>query len=167
VQEENKRDNKEVNYWPYAIVGMILTVVILGIWTIKVAVSNPVQLERSYMMAYQDVDENINEILARQRTFESKYRVDMSGNRLRLGENRVRIRVTDKEGGPVEHAGIFAIVTRPTTSREDIELKTFDYQSGEYVSEPFELKRKGRWNVEIKIEIGDDVGFVTYKTFVK
>lgn len=146
---------------------MILTVVVLGIWTIKVAVSNPVQLDNSYMMKYQDVDANINEIMARQRAFNAKYEVDMSQNRLKVGENRIQIRLKKKEGDSVENAKIFAIVTRPTTSKEDIEIKTFTYLSDAYRSEPFTLKRQGRWNIELKIEIGEDIGFVTYKTFVK
>ncbi len=163
----HNEDKKEINYWPYAIVGMILTVVVLGIWTIKVAVSNPVQLDNSYMMKYQDVDANINEIMARQRAFNAKYEVDMSQNRLKVGENRIEIRLKKKEGDSVENAKIFAIVTRPTTSKEDIEIKTFTYLSDAYRSEPFTLKRQGRWNIELKIEIGEDTGFVTYKTFVK
>ncbi len=164
MQENSK---KEINYWPYAIVGMILTVVVLGIWTIKVAVSNPVQVERSYMMSYQDVDENINEILAKQRAFEAKYNIDLSQNRLKIGQNRVKIVLMDKAGNPVESAKIVAIVTRPTTLKEDIELKNFESRHGEYLSEPFELKRQGRWNIEVKVVIGEDVGFKTYKTFVK
>jgi hypothetical protein len=82
VQKSEKKE--EINYWPYAIVGMILTVVLLGIWTIKVAVSNPVQLDNSYMMTYQDVDENINEILAKQQAFDARYSVDLSRNVLMM-----------------------------------------------------------------------------------
>ncbi|WP_201352374.1 FixH family protein [Hydrogenimonas urashimensis] len=162
-----KSSQNQINYWPYAIVGMILTVVVLGIWTIKVAVNNPVQEERTYMMKYQDVDANINEILARQKAFESKYRVDLGMNRLRVGENRIKVAVADKAGNPLVGAKIFVIVTRPTTSKENIELKSFAVRDGIYVSEPFTIKRGGRWNIEVKIEIGTDIGFETYKTFVK
>jgi nitrogen fixation protein FixH len=161
-------EKKEYNFWPYAIVGMILTVVMLGIWTIKIAVKNPVQESRAYMMKYQDVEENINELIARQKAFEAKYSIDMSQNRLRIGKNVVRIKVTDKKSGaPVVNAKIFAIVTRPTTSKEDIRLETFTYKDGLYESEPFELSREGRWNIQTKVTVGDDVGFTTYKAFVK
>jgi nitrogen fixation protein FixH len=165
VQKSEKKE--EINYWPYAIVGMILTVVLLGIWTIKVAVSNPVQLDNSYMMTYQDVDENINEILAKQQAFDARYSVDLSRNVLKVGRNRIEIVVRSNAGAPVENAGIVAVVTRPTTTKEDIELKTFEHKGALYVSEPFELKRGGRWNIQVRVTIGDDVGFKTRKTFVK
>lgn len=158
---------REVNYWPYAIVGMILTVVMLGIWTIKVAVSNPVQESDAYMMKYQDVDENINEIMAKQEAFFAKYRIDLEGNKLRLGTNRVQVVVVRKnDGTPVEEAKIVAKVTRPTSNREDIVLQNFQRDRDVYVSEPFELKKPGRWNIQVKVVIGDDEGYRTYKSFI-
>ena len=158
----------ELNFWPYAILGMILTVVLLGIWTVKIAIKNPVQEDTRFMMKYQDVDENINEILVKQKQFDAKYRVDLSQNRLDIGENRVKIIVQDQEGHPIKDAKIIAMITRPTTSKDDIILKSFEMiESGVWVSKPFVLERGGRWNIEVKIEIGDDVGYQTYKTFVK
>ncbi|WP_456322157.1 FixH family protein [Hydrogenimonas sp.] len=166
---QKSEEKKDINYWPYAIVGMILTVVVLGAWTIKIAVNNPVQESRTYMMNYQDVEENINELIARQKAFEKKFTIDMSQNRLHLGKNVLRIRIVDNETHrPVPNAEILAIVTRPTTSRQDIRLETFTYKKdGFYVSEPFELTREGRWNVQVRVTIGDNVGFTTYKSFVK
>ena len=164
---EQKRKG-EINYWPYAIVGMILTVVLLGIWTIKVAVSNPVQLDNSYMMDYQDVDANINEILAKQKSFDRKYRVDMAQNHLKIGENRIVVSLTDVNGNRVKDAEIVAIVARPTTLKGQIELGSFKRSKGaDYVSDPFIIERGGRWNIQVKIKVGNDVGFKTYKTFVK
>jgi nitrogen fixation protein FixH len=163
--EQDKKP--ETNYWPYAIVGMILTVVLLGIWTIKVAVSNPVQEDRSYMMKYQDVDANINEILAQQRAFDAKYTIDLSMNRLHTGQNRVQVEVREKNGQPADVNEIVAVVTRPTSAKEDIELKSFSEENGRYVSQPFELKRGGRWNIEVRVKTDSGTGFKTYKTFVK
>jgi len=165
VQEDRR---KEINYWPYAILGMILTVVLLGIWTIKVAVDNPVQESDDYMMQYQDVEENINEILAKQKAFFARYDVDLSMNRLHLGENRVRVKVTEKKGHePVSDAKIYAVVTRPTTKKYDKILDRFSFEEGLYVSDPFALKRIGRWNIQVRVTIGKDVGYAKYKTFVK
>ncbi|WP_456380840.1 FixH family protein [Hydrogenimonas sp.] len=163
--DQNRKD--EINYWPYAIVGMILTVVLLGIWTIKVAVSNPVQLDNNYMMDYQDVDENINEILAQQKVFDSKYRVDMTQNRLKKGENRVIVALTDINGDPVDGAEIIAIVARPTTLKGEKKLGPFKREERFYVSDSFVLEHGGRWNIQVKIKVGNDIGYKTYKTFVK
>ncbi len=164
MESSNK---KEINFWPYAIVGMILTVVMLGVWTIKVALKNPVQLENSYMMKYQDVDENINEILLKQKAFDAKYRVEMGFNKLSKGKNRAVVVLLDKNGKGVTGAEITALVTRPDTTEEDIELKNFSADKGRYSSEEFEIERGGRWNILFRIKIGDDIGFKKYKSFVK
>jgi len=160
-------NKKEMNYWPYAIVGMILTVVILGIWTIKVAVKNPVQLDNSYMMKYQDVDENINEIMAKQKLFDSKYEIDLSSNELQIGKNGIVIDLISKDGNAVKNPEIVAVVTRPTTTQYDINLNKFKFNGKSYISEEFELKNGGRWNIEVRVKIGEDVGYKTYKLFVK
>jgi len=164
MQHNNKKD---INYWPYAIVGMILTVVILGIWTIKVAVNNPVQLDNSYMMKYQDVDENINEILAKQKQFNSKYEINLNNNKLEIGKNRVIIELTSKDGIDINEPEIVAIVTRPTTAQYDINLNKFKLDGKNYISEDFELKNGGRWNIEVRVKIGEDIGYKTHKLFVK
>ena len=163
----SKETKNERNYWPYAIVGMILTVVVLGIWTIKVAVSNPVQLDRSFMRSYQEVDENYNEIVAAQKAFEKKYRVDLSSNRLKIGENRIEVAVTDKEGHAVSDANITAIVSRPTTHVGEKRLTHFHFTNGRYVSEPFKIEKEGRWNIDVKVTVAKDTGYKTYKTFVR
>ncbi|WP_353661750.1 FixH family protein [Hydrogenimonas sp. SS33] len=164
--QENK--SKETNFWPYAIVGMILTVVLVGIWTIKVAVDNPVQEADDYMMKYQDVEENINEIMAKQKAFFARFDIDLSMNRFHLGENRVTVKVLEKKSRePVANAQIYAVVTRPTTKKYDKILKNFSYKEGRYVSEPFKIKRIGRWNIQVKVTVGKEVGFAKYKTFVK
>ncbi len=158
---------KEINYWPYTIVGMILTVVMLSVWTIKVTIKNPVQLENSYMMKYQDVDDKINEILEKQKAFDSRYRVVFDKNRFSAGPNRINITILDKNGTIVKKAEVTALVTRPDSTLFDKKLKRFDLVNGTYRSEEFVLKKRGRWNFVVKIEIGDDVGFKTYKTFIK
>ncbi len=162
-----KSEKKDINFWPYAIVGMILTVVMLSVWTIKVALKNPVQLENSYMMKYQDVDENINEILQKQRAFDAKYRLVIDQTGLKLGKNRAQIAVLDRDGNYVKNAKVTALVTRPDTAMHDIELKNFSLANGVYVSEDFDIDKKGRWNILFKIAVGDDVKYVTYKSFVK
>lgn len=161
-----EKDHKELNYWPYAIAGMILTVVMLGIWTIKIAVKNPVQESNSYMMSYQEVDENINVILEKKAKFDAAYRIDLSDNDLHIGSNRIVVKVMKKDGDPADHFELFAIVQRPTTNKDNIELKKFRCQEGRCVSEPFEIKKGGRWNIDAKVTVGDAVGYKTWKSFI-
>jgi len=164
----HQNSKKEINYWPYAIIGMILAVVALSIWTIKVALKNPVQLDNSYMMKYQDVDENINEIIEKQKIFNSKYEIDLSANKLKIGKNKISINLISKDSNnSIKNPKIVAIVTRPTTSKYDIHLNEFRLNDKHYTSEEFELKSIGRWNIEVKVQIGDDIGYKTLKQFVK
>ncbi|BBG64873.1 hypothetical protein NNO_0171 [Hydrogenimonas sp.] len=165
--ESPEKKKKEINYWPYTIVGMILTVVMLSAWTIKVALKNPVQLENSYMMKYQDVDENINDILLKQREFDGKYTIGLESNRLKIGPNRIYVKVLSRDGDPVKGASVRVLVTRPDTTQYDTELDRFSYKEGLYSSEEFNLTRSGRWNIVTRVEVGGDVGYKKYKTFVK
>ncbi len=160
------KERQERNFWPYAILGMILTVVMLGIWTIKIAVTNPVQMANDYMMNYQDVDENYNELLARQKAFESKYEIDLGRSRLAPHHGEVIVRVTDKSGKPVQGAEITAVVQRPTTNKYNITLDKFRYERDLYISKPFDFEGVGRWNIQVKVKIGNDVGFAVWKAFV-
>lgn len=53
----------ERNYYPHAVVGMILGMVVACGWMIKIATDNPVEMDTYYMEKYQKVDHTINEIL--------------------------------------------------------------------------------------------------------
>ena len=63
------------NYWPHAIVASIILIIISCAATIVTAIKNPVELDNFYLDRYQNVDENINEIEASQRRFDSKFSI--------------------------------------------------------------------------------------------
>ncbi|NLU35296.1 MAG: hypothetical protein GXX07_10075, partial [Wolinella succinogenes] len=52
---------REKNFWPLGIFLVTMTVVGMIIWTVNLALKNPVELDNSYMSYYQQVDSNINE----------------------------------------------------------------------------------------------------------
>ena len=53
---------KERNYWPHAIVTVLIFMVFACAMVVKIAMDNPVQMDSFYLDKYQQVDENINEI---------------------------------------------------------------------------------------------------------
>ena len=53
---------KEKNYWPHAIVIVLIFMIFACIMVVKIAIDNPVQMDSFYFEKYQQVDENINTI---------------------------------------------------------------------------------------------------------
>lgn len=146
--------NEEKNYWPYGIVTITIAVVGLVVWTIKTAAMSPAEEDRSYFMNYHDVDEKINDIREMEHIFKQRYRVVPLSHSLDMGENRFRIRITDVNGEDVDNAQIKIRVTRPHTNQDDIPLGDMSYaEDGSYLSQPFEIKKTGRWKIESLVTV--------------
>ncbi|NPA64880.1 MAG: hypothetical protein GXO16_07905 [Epsilonproteobacteria bacterium] len=152
---------KERNYWPHFIMALVLFAVVLGVWTVKVAIDNPVELDNSFMMRYQQVDERYYEIEQAQRRFDRAYRVELENAKLQKGKNVLRIRVSDLNGTAMENARVELLITRPDTSRYDRKLQAI-YEGGLYRA-TVDLPLEGRWNIVTKVEIDKDT--YRYATF--
>jgi nitrogen fixation protein FixH len=151
-----------VNLWPIGILALLLFGVGLTLWTLDAAANNKVQLENSYMANYHDVDETFNDIMAKKVNFEKNFILDLEEVNLKLGENNLNVKLFSKDIIPVKNAKITALITRPHTVESDIKIETFKYsQDGEYESSNFKLEQKGRWEVILKVQVGD------YETFEK
>ena len=70
-------DNKQTTYWPYMILGFFILGITLGYWTIKSVSSMPIQKSNEYMMKYQSVDLNFNEIMEKQAAFDKAYKIEL------------------------------------------------------------------------------------------
>ncbi len=150
-----KRVIKEKNYWPHTIVGMIIGIVIAIFFTIKIAINNPVQEENIFMDTYQNVNENINNILLSQSEFMKKYEVEIINEYLKFGENSINIKVLDKTTKSlIENADIKLLVTRPETREYDQKLENLKYENGVYIATPINIVKEGRWFImpQIKVE---------------
>lgn len=64
---------KEKNYWPHAIIGVLLFGVFMVSVSITIAMKNPIQDENTYFAKKRIVDENINEIIKEQTLFNNIY----------------------------------------------------------------------------------------------
>lgn len=151
----------EKNYWPHFIIGLVLFAVMMGVWTVKTAIDNPVELDNSYMMKYQEVDKDIYAIQKQQREFEKRYKIKMLTKKLQKGLSQVQFVIEDKDGHPVENADVTLLFTRPDTTKYDKKTKAL-FHDGIY-SARVNLPLEGRWNVIIKTEIGKLSAYKQYK----
>jgi nitrogen fixation protein FixH len=159
METKTKRKN---NYWPLGILGLLLFGVVLTLWTLYSASNNIVQMDNSYMANYHDVDKNYNELMAKKVEFNKNYILDLDELSLNLGKNTLNVKIFSKDIQPIENAKVTALITRPHTVQSDMKIEDFQYlEDGEYKSKSFELKDKGRWQIILKVEVGN------YQTFEK
>jgi len=154
-----KKSNK--NYWPHFIIASIIFIVISCVVTVAIAVNTPHDMDNSYMQKYQFVDENINEILLKQREFDKKFIVSNEKKSFKIGKNLFDIKIVDKEGNVINNAKIELLMTRPHTSKMDRKLKPIKNENGKYLFEFKDLKKEnlGRWQIKSKITIDKYIGF--------
>ena len=153
---------KESNYWPHFIIALVVFAIILGVWTVKTAIDNPVEMDNSYMMKYQDVDKNFYKIEKEKKEFDKRYLVRVKNERLKRGKNLIQIIVKDKnETKEIDSAQIELLLTRPETTKYDKKVKA-KYVDGIYVAE-VEIPKEGRWNIILKVTVGDLTRYFTIK----
>jgi len=149
--------------WPWIIVGSILGVVGLSWWTVQTAVSNPVQMSDLDMQDYHHFDRDINTIIRAKIAFDRKYDWRYVTEDFRQDKATIRIKLTRKDGTPVDDANLMLRVTRPGTHAYDRELGLDDVSNGVYTFETITLPKPGRWDILLKIEAGNDMRYVNLK----
>lgn len=65
------------NYWPLAIIGVIIFGVIMVSISITIALKNPIQDDNAYFAKKRVVDENINQLLIDQDIFDASFKVKL------------------------------------------------------------------------------------------
>ncbi len=138
------------NYWPHFIIGLVFFAIALGVWTVKTAIDNPVELDDTYMMKYQDVDQKIYDIMKMKKEFTKKYTLIPLTKKLDYPEATFTFKIVRKDGKPLQNAKALVLFTRPDTSKYDIK-KYAMYNDGVY-SVQVRLPLPGRWNVLLKID---------------
>ncbi len=158
-------DKKKLNLWPYAIVASILFIVFACAMTIKIALDNPVQMDSSFLNTYREVDENINNILEKQKKFNALYHVEVLKNSISKGENSIKVKVVDKQNNPIDNAKIEVLITRPDSVKFDIKLTPISNSNGIYNFESFQIEKLGRWQILSKVSIGDLTTFTKQEVY--
>ena len=158
---ENQKKNDK-SFWPYGIILAITFIILSSITTVIIAVNSPHDMDSTYLQSYQNVDENINEILEKQAKFDENFVVDVKKDNFIIGKNYFDLIIKDKNGKGIDGAKIILHLTRPDVSSLDQDLKAEMKGNGIYHFSNFELKNLGRWQIESKITINGYEGF--YKT---
>jgi hypothetical protein len=144
---------REKNYWPQTVITMIVLVVIACIWTIKIALNNPVQMSDKFLDNYQSVDDNINSLLHNQAKFRENYSVDINSINISKPITSLKIKISDKNGFVIDDLNLKVKVTRPETRELDQSFENLQFRDGYYILENVKTEKDGRWIVVVNAEI--------------
>jgi len=162
LQEKNNKKS----FWPYGIIISIILVAIACIVNVKIALDHPVEYDTYFLSNKQVLDEDINDLLASQDKFNTKYRVDVTYKKFEEKNNEIKIKITNKLTQEIiKNANFELMITRPDTSDFDIKPKFTGIANNEYTFEPFNINKKGRWQILFKTSIGELSSFVKLETY--
>lgn len=158
------------NYWPFGIFLLAMVVVGLIVLTIKVAITNPVELQGVCQQSSQYIDENSNAITQMRNRILKQYNIAFEGALQQDLQSfrQIFLRIKDKESGKLEtNARVQFFLTRPNTTREDRILGDAELVDGLWQSSSFIVEKPGRYQSEALVEIGKDSICVTQEYFIK
>jgi len=180
------KKTKEKSYWPHMILGFILVGITLGYWTVKSAISIPVQESNEYMLKYQTADYNINEIIEKKQAFDKNYDIkllnaktmimkDNSNSKvkrsdpivLHQGLNHFSYTVASKDGTAVSDANVTFLLTRPHTVKDDHYVENIPFAGGQYLVKAINLSKPGRYILRLRAKIGKEVGYSELPAYLK
>jgi len=162
LQEKNNKKS----FWPYGIIISIVLVAIACIINVKIALEHPVEYDTYFLSNKQVLDADINDLLASQEMFNKKYTVDVIYEKFEEKNNEIKIKITNKLTQEIiKNANFELMITRPDTSAFDIKPKLKGFANNEYTFEPFNINKKGRWQILFKTSIGELSSFVKLETY--
>jgi len=180
---ENK---KEISYWPYMIIGFILLAIILGYWTVKTAISLPVQETNDYMMKYQKSDININDIITSKEDFDKDYTISLSGIRTMVmtdniyshriqsdlvvlsdGMNNFKYIVKKRDGTIVKDAKVSFLLTRPHSRKDDKMIEVVPYNGKFYQTPDINISKAGRYTLQVRATLNNKTGYWSVGAYLK
>jgi hypothetical protein len=178
--------NNKKTYWPHMIVGFLLLALTLSFWTVKTASSLPVQEVNNYMMKYQQADIHMNDILEKKQAFDKDYTivlenvemVAMTDNihakrpqpnvvKLAKGMNQFMYQVKHKNGTVVNDANVSFLLTRPHSRHDDVMQKSISFDNAQYHTQALNIKKEGRYTLQLRVVIGNKVGYLETPAYLK
>ena len=150
--------------WPYAIGLAITGVFFLGAWTIVETGKADIQPSDDYMTKYQKVDANANDIIQARIAFDKKYKLKYDTEQIKENGGDVKYSLTTLDGKPVQGAAMTLVISRPEVDTYTKKLENPVFKNGEYVFENIAFPKTGVWNLQLKVEVGDDSRFYAIKT---
>jgi hypothetical protein len=141
--------------WPIIIALSIAGIIGACIWTIKVALNNPVELSNYGMQNYHDYDSNVNQIISDKIAFDHNYTIAFLTPQITEKGSTIEYKVSDKSGKAVNDAKLEVILTRPDLKEFDTNLSNPVVAEGKYTFAPIDLPKAGRWDIMAKISVGN------------
>lgn len=178
--------NSQKTYWPHMILGFLILAIVLGYWTVKTAISMPVQETNNYMMKYQESDLHINDILTKKLAFDKLYDIKIIGTKsmvmtdniyshrvqkdpivLKLGKNSFSYTITTKSGDIVRDANASFLLTRPHTQEDDIMIDRVDIVGDKYTTPELNITKEGRYTLQFRAIIDDKtIGYSSIEAYL-
>ena len=161
----NKSADK--NYWPHAIVTVLIFMVIACTVVVKIAIDNPVQMDTFYLEKYQQVNENINEIKEKQKIFEENFKILYKTKKFTIGKsNSFQMSIKDKNNqNMINNAEIKLVVSRPDSNDYNQEFIIKNATNGVFAFKGIKIEKPGRWQILTKINIGAKSSFNRYEVY--
>ena len=179
-------NNREKTYWPHMIVGFLILGIVLGYWTIKSAISMPVQESNEYMLKYQKADININEILTKKKAFDKLYTINILDTKtmimtdninsnvqntklvaLKNGSNSFSYEVSAKDKTIIKDVNVTFLLTRPHSVREDKIFENIPLVDGKYYINDVNITKEGRYTLQLRAEVKDTIGYSQIGAYMK
>lgn len=165
---------KTKTFWPYGIVISIIAVFALCVGTIIVSFDYPVEMDHFYLEKYQNVNSDINDIIAMQKEFDKNFKVELLTKEFRIGNDKnvkisikplaqnANLQMTDDAKNKIKQnildLDYEILLTRPDTNAFNINLSA-TYSDGILVTSDIVPQLEGRWQLMVKLKIKDLVGF--------
>lgn len=149
--------------WPIIIALSIIGIIGACVWTIKVALNNPVEMSEYGMQNYHEYDRDANEIIAAKIAFDKKYTISFLTPQISEKETVVEYILTDKAGQAINTAKLDVILTRPDMNKFDMNLSNPAIAEGKYTFSPIDLPKAGRWDIMAKVSVGSDQRYYNIK----
>jgi len=149
--------------WPIIIALSIVGVIIMSAGTVKVAIEHPIEMSDYGMQNYHEYDRDVNDIIAAKIAFDQKYTVSFLTPQILEKGTVVEYLLTDKTGNAVNDAKFEVVLTRPDTTKNDINLSVASIEDGKYQFAPVDLPLHGRWDILAKISVGNDQRYYNLK----
>lgn len=146
-------ENNAGRKWPWIISVSVVMIIAASVMTVKVALQDPDEPSDYGMQNYHEYDKNINQIIEAKIAFDRLYTLEYKGDTLSEKGSIVRYKITDKEGNGINNAVVNVVLTRPDTSKLNIELEDPAVEDGLYTFQAIDLPKAGRWDIMAKINI--------------
>jgi flagellar assembly factor FliW len=170
--------NSKKTYWPHMIMGFLMIGITLGYWTVKSAISIPVQESNSYMLKYQQADIHINDIIKSKLRFDKAYKIALTDVTLKKqeienakrakaesvvvlkkGTNSFSYIVSTLGNQVVNDANVTFLLTRPHSVKEDLVIANVPFVNGKYTVNSIDIQKAGRYILRLRVQKGDAIGY--------